>query len=425
MTLLLIFGGLLLLSLIGIPIAFALGVIGLIGILVSPVPLMAVPLMIFNSAETYTLVAIPLFMLMGAIIEKAGLGRILIDFASSLVGWMRGGLAQMNVIDSLLFGGISGSAAADVASIGQIMITEMTRRGYPRNFVAALTSSTAELAILIPPSIPLIVYGVLANTSIAKLFVAGIIPGCILAAAYMLLVYILARRNKWPVHEPFSMKRVATAGMNAAPSLTIPVIILGGILGGIFTATESAAAAVTVAAFLVYVVYRSVSWKETLDMIVITCRRTAVVMLIIAASGVLGWYMAHQRIPQQLASQLLQVTDSPALIIILINLFLILLGTMISGVPAMILVVPVIMPVLERIGVDPIQFGVIFAVAIAVGSQTPPVAATMLLTCVIAGITVEEMWRMNRWFIAVTIVVQFLVSFVPELSLALPRLLIR
>jgi tripartite ATP-independent transporter DctM subunit len=424
MLLLAIFGGLLTLSLIGLPIAFAIGGIGLIGVLLSPISLMAVPLMIFNSAESYSLVAIPLFMLTGAIVEKAGLGRMLIDFASSLVGWMRGGLAQMNVIDSLLFGGISGSAAADVASIGQIMITEMTRRGYPRNFTAALTSSTAELAILIPPSIPLIVYGVLANASVAKLFIGGIIPGCILAVFYMGIVYFFARRDKWPVHEPFSIKRIGTAAVTAAPSLTIPFIILGGILGGVFTATESAAVAVSVAAFLVFVVYRSLSWRETLELIVSTCRRTAVVMLIIAASGALGWFMANRQIPQQLASQLATLTESPVVIIILINLLLILLGTMISGVPAMILVVPVVLPVLEKIGMDPIQFGVIFAVAIAVGAQTPPVAATMLLTCVIAKISVEEMWVMNRWFILVTIVLQFLVSFIPALSLALPRLLI-
>lgn len=424
MTILTIFGGLLVLSLLGLPIAFAIGAVGLIGILLSPVPLMAVPLMIFNSAETYTLVAIPMFMLMGAIVGQGGLGRIIIDFASCLVGWMRGGLAHVNVVDSLLFGGISGSAAADVASIGAIIIPQMTRKGYPLDFAAALTSSTAELAILIPPSIPLIVYGVLANVSIAKLFLAGIIPGCVLATLYMMVNHTMAVRANWPVHEPFSAKRLIATGKQAAPVMVIPVVIVGGILGGVFTATESAAISVGVAVFLVYGVYRSVSWGKTWEIIVLTCRRTAVIMFIIAASGTLGWYMANEQIPQQLATQLLALTNSPTLILILINLFLILLGTMVSGIPAMILVVPVIMPVIARIGMDPIQFGVVFAVAVAVGTQTPPVAATMLLTCVIAGITPEQIWRPNKWFILMAIVTQFLVTFIPALSLTLPRLFI-
>jgi tripartite ATP-independent transporter DctM subunit len=423
MTLLAIFGGLLLLSLIGVPIAFALGAVGLLGIFFSPVPLMAVPLMIFNSAETYTLVAVPMFMLMGLLVEKAGLGRIIIDFACSVVGWMRGGLAHVNVIDSLLFGGISGSSAADVASIGAIIIPEMTNRGYPRNFAAALTSSTAELAIIIPPSIPLIVYGVLANVSIAKLFVAGILPGLVLAGLYMGTIHVMAVRQKWPIHERFSLSHLGRTGVKAAPALTIPIIILGGILSGVFTATESAAIAVGVAAFLTFAIYRSVSWSDTWEILVLTCRRTAVIMLIIAASGTLAWYFANRQIPQKLAAQLLTLSDNPTLILILLNLFLILLGTMISGVPAMIIVVPVIMPVIEKIGMDPIQFGIVFGVAVAVGTQTPPVAATMLLTCVIAEVTVEDMWQMNRWFILVAILVQFLVTFIPELSLTLPRLL--
>jgi C4-dicarboxylate transporter, DctM subunit len=424
MTLMLIVLGLITMVVLGVPVAFALGMVGLIGILLSPPPLEAVPLMIYNSAETYALVAIPMFMLMGAIVERSGLGRILVDFASSLVGWMRGGLAHVNTVVSLLFAGMNGSAAADVASIGSILIPEMKRRGYPASFAAAITSNTSELAIIIPPSIVLIVYGVLANVSIAQLFLAGVIPGLAVASAYMLVTYAFAVHFRWPIHEPFRARRVVQTGRVALPSLMIPVVILGGILGGIFTATESAAIAVAVAALLAVLLYRAVTWRMAWEILILTAKRTAVVMLIIAASGTLAWYLAHERVPQAMADSLLALTDNYVVLLLIIDLFLILIGTMISGIPAMVIVVPVFLPVVLELGVDPIQFGIIFALAIGIGTQTPPVAATMLLTCVIANVSILEMWRFNRWLILLSFVMLVIVTFVPAISLALPRMVV-
>ncbi|MFV0493420.1 MAG: TRAP transporter large permease [Pseudorhodobacter sp.] len=420
MTVLLIVVTLLILVLIGMPIALALGGTGLIVILASGLPLQAVPHLIYNSANAYALTAIPLFMLMGAIVERAGMGKHLIDFASALVGWMRGGLAHVNTLVSFLFAGMNGSAAADVASMGPILIPEMKRKGYPLNFAAAITSSTSDAAILIPPSIVLIVYGVLANVSITRMFLAGIIPGAILMLSYMALTHFFAVRHKWPVHEQFDIKHIAPATGRAGPALLIPFIIMGGILGGIFTATEAASIAVFAAIIIVLVFYRNVSLRDAREILLVTAKRTGMVMMIIAASGILAWFLSNRQIPQQLATALLQFTDNYYVITLIVCAFLIVLGTMINGVPAMIILVPVLLPIMTAIEMDPIHFGIIFALATTVGSQTPPVAATMLLTCAIAGISIAEMWRMNRWFILLNVLVMLVVATVPMFALWLP-----
>ena len=409
------------LTLVGVPIAWALGAVGLLGVVLSPVPMQMVPHVTFGSAEVYTLVAIPMFMLMGALIEKAGLGEVLIDFASSLVGWARGGLAQVNVVDSMFFGGLSGSAAADVASLGSIIIPEMKRKGYPPEFAAAVTSSTAEMSIIIPPSIVMIVYASLANVSVGRLFVAGVVPGLLVGFSYMALCAYFARRKNWPVHERFSVRRVVATGINAAAALVIPIVVMGGILGGVFTATEASAVGVVVTAVLVALVYRSIRWKDVSEVLVVTARRTGIVMLVIAASGTLGWYLSHERIPQALAASMLAISNDRLVILLIIDVFLIFLGMIMSGTPAMILVVPVVLPILTQLGVDPIHFGIVFTLAVCVGSQTPPVAATKLLTCVIAKVTIGQMSAYNKWFILVCILVMFLVTYVPGIALWLPE----
>lgn len=408
------------LTLVGIPVAWALGAVGLLGVLLTHVPLQVVPHVTFGSAEVYTLVAIPMFMLMGALIERAGLGEVLVRFASSLVGWAKGGLAQVNVIDSLFFGGLSGSAAADVASLGTIVIPEMKRAGYPPAFAAAVTSSTAELAIIIPPSIAMIVFASLANVSVGKLFMAGVVPGIFMALSFMALCAFFAHRNDWPVHQVFSWRRVVATGIDAAAAIVIPVVVMGGIIGGVFTATEASAIGVVITALLIALVYRSVKWRDVGDILVVTAKRTGVVMVIIAASGTLAWYLSHEQIPQKLARSMLEFSDNKYVILFIIDVFLIFLGMILSGTPAMILCVPVLLPILTQLGVDPIHFGIIFTLSVCVGSQTPPVAATMLLTCLIANVSIAEIWRYNRWFIAVAIFVMFVVTYVPEIAMWLP-----
>jgi C4-dicarboxylate transporter, DctM subunit len=405
----------------GIPIAFALGIAGLTAIwLTSSVPLMIVPLVVFNQADSYSLIAVPLFMLAGAIVEKCGLGKVLVAFASSLVGWVRGGLAQVNVLVSLFFAGMNGSAPADVASMGSILIPEMKRRGYSAGFAAGVTSASAELAILIPPSITLILYGVLANVSITRMFIAAIIPGLMIALANMILVGYLAVRNDFPVHEKFEVKKTWTTFKSAWWGLSLPVIILGGILGGIFTATESAAVAAVTALLLAVLVYRSMSWRKFPEILILTAKRTGMVMLIIASSGILSFYLAEQGIPQRLAQQVLAFTTNQAIILLILNIALFLVGMMISGAPAIVLFVPLMLPIAVSSGVDPIHFGVIFSVAIAIGTQTPPVAPTMLLACVIGETTIGEVWKTNRWFISVNLVILMILTYFPALSLWLP-----
>lgn len=409
------------LTLIGVPIAWALGTVGLLGVLTTPVPLLAVPHITFGGAEIYTLVAIPMFMLMGALIEKAGLGLILINFASSLVGWMRGGLAQVNVVNSLFFGGLSGSAAADVSSEGPILIPAMKIAGYPAPYAAALTSSTAELSIIIPPSIVMIVYASVANVSVGKMFLAGVIPGLVLAGTFMVSAWYFAKKYNWPVHQAFSIRRVIATAIDACAAILIPLVVMGGILGGIFTATEASAVGVLTTALLIALVYRTVKWSEIGEILVVTAKRTGIVMMVIAASGTLAWYLSHQQIPQQVAVAMLSLSDNKYVVLLILDVFLIFLGMILSGTPAIILVMPVILPILYQLGIDPIHFGIIFTLAVCAGSQTPPVAATMLLTCVIAKVTIQEMWKYNRWFILATLLVMLVVTYVPDLVLWLPN----
>lgn len=424
MTILVIALVLLGLVLLGVPVAFALGLTGLLAVATtSAVPLNIVPLVIFNQADSYALIAVPLFMLAGAVVERCGLGRMLVDFASSIVGWLRGGLAQVNILVSLFFAGMNGSAPADVASIGSILIPEMKRKGYPAGFAAGVTSSSSELAILIPPSISLILYGVLANTSISSLFVAAIIPGLLIAMSNMILVQFLSVWNKYPVHERFELPRVASTFRQAVWGLSLPVIILGGILGGIFTATESAAVAAVVALLLAAFIYRTMKLSDLPEILIVTAKRTGMVMMIIAASGLLSFYLAEQNIPQSLAAQVLSLTSNQALVLLIANVALFLIGMMISGAPAIILFVPILLPIVSAVGVDPIHFGVIFSVAIAIGTQTPPVAPTMLLACAIGDTTVGEVWKTNRWFIGVNLIVLMFVTYFPSLSLFLPSLM--
>jgi C4-dicarboxylate transporter DctM subunit len=409
---------------ISVPVGFAIGITGLFMLLITGFTrLQIVPLMIFNSANSFPLLAIPLFMFTGAMLEKSRIGQHMIDFASALVGWVKGGLAMVNVLVSMLFAGMSGSSAADVASIGAILIPEMKRKGYPINFSAAVTSSSACCSLIIPPSINMILYGVSSNTSIARLFVAGIIPGILLGVGQMLLSYFMAVKYDYPVHEPFSMTRVAQTFRAAGASLLIPLVILGGILGGIFTPTESAAVSVLLTAFLGFFVYRGLTLNHFPEILVTTTKRTAAVTFMIACSGLLSWFIAERQLAQLLAAQILALSENKFIILFLINLLLLIVGCLLNGAAAIVLLTPILLPLATHVGIDPIHFGMIMTVNLAIGTQTPPVAGTMLLACLIANISIEEMFAVNKFFILVSIVVLMLVTFFPILVMGLPTLL--
>jgi C4-dicarboxylate transporter, DctM subunit len=424
MIILLIFGCVLALVLIDVPIAVALGIVAVVASLVShgTDSLPNLPISLYNGATNFPLIAIPLFILAGAIMNASGISQRLIAFASALLGFMRGGLAMVAIGASLFFAEISGSAVADISALGSILIPAMKSKGYPAPLAAAILSSSATLAVIIPPSIPMILYAVMAGTSVVQLFVAGIVPGIVGGLGLMGMAYWFARRYNLPVEEKFQWARVRRTFREAFWAFTLPVIILGAIFGGIVTATEGAAMAVVAALFIGLVVYRELNLRHLKTALIDGAVQTAVVMLLVAASALLGNYLSEVQAPQHLAQAVSNLTHNKWLVLGLLNVLFLLLGMFLHSAAAIILVVPVVMPLVVAAGIDPIHFGLIVTVNLGIGQQTPPVASVLMVACSIAKASVWEVTRVNIWFIGVLFTILMLVTYVPEFGLGLVHL---
>jgi len=424
---LLLFAAVLALVVLNVPIAVALGVVAIVAMVVthgaSILPNLAV--VTYNGATSFPLLAIPLFILAGAIMNASGISRRLIAFATALLGWIRGGLAHVSIGSSLFFAEISGSAVADVAALGSILIPGMKARGYPAPLAAAVMSSAATLAVIIPPSIPMILYAVMAETSVVQLFVAGIVPGIIGGLGLMGMAYWMARRYDLPREGAFSWGRVATTAREALWAFLLPVIILGGIFGGIVTATEGAALAVIAAVFIGFVVYRELDAAELRRAIIEGGVQTAVVMLLVATSSLLGTYLSEVQAPQHLAQAVSEMTQNKWLVLALLNVLFLLLGMFLHSAAAIILVVPVVMPLVRAVGIDPVHFGLIVTVNLGIGQQTPPVASVLMVASAIAKESIWAVTRVNVWFVAVLVAVLLLVTYVPVTGLGLVQLFYR
>ena len=420
MDILFIFLGLLALILINVPIAIALAIVTVVAMLASGGVgrLPDLPLVMFNGATSFPLLAIPLFILAGAIMNSSGISRRLIAFASALLGFIRGGLAMVVVGASMFFAEISGSAVAGVAAIGSILIPAMKKKGYPKPFAAAINSSAASLAIIIPPSIPMILYGAMSDSSVVKLFVAGIVPGILGGLALMALCYWFARRRNYPVEEQFQLKRLWVTFKDAAFAFLLPVIILGGIFGGVVTATEGAGLAV-VAAIGVGFIYRELDWGHLKKAVIDGGIQTAVVMLLVASSALLGTYLTEAQLPQHLAREISGWTENRFAVLALLNVFFLIIGFFLHSAAAIVLVVPVVMPLVHAVGIDPIHFGLIVTLNLAIGQQTPPVASVLMTACSIAKANIWEVTRVNVYFIAVLLLVLLLVTYVPIVPMGL------
>lgn len=420
-TMLILFGAVLLLVLINVPIAVSLGVVAVIAMLTShgldSLPNMA--LVIYNGATNFPLLAIPLFILAGAIMNASGISQRLIAFASAIFGWVRGGLAHVSIGASLFFAEISGSAVADVAALGSILIPGMKKKGYPGPYAAAAMSSAATLAVIIPPSIPMILYAVMAETSVVQMFVAGVVPGLIGAAGLMAMASFLARRYNLPRDERFSMKRVLQTGREALWAFALPIIILGGIFGGVVTATEGAALAVVAALFVGLVIYRELDLKHLRAAIMEGGSQTAVVMLLVATSALLGTYLTEVQAPQALAQAVSDFTSNKWVVLALLNAVFLFLGMFLHSAAAIILVIPIVMPLVRAVGIDPVHFGLIVTINLGIGQQTPPVASVLMVASSIAKASVWEVTRVNVWFIGVLFAVLMLVTYVPFVGLGL------
>ena len=415
-----IFVVLLVLICINVPIAIALAVAGVIGLVAveGTSAIVTIALDMYAGSTKFSLIAIPMFVLAGAIMNAGGITDRLINFVSALIGFVRGGLAMVNIGVSLFFAEISGSAVADVAAMGSILIPQMKKRGYSAPFAAAVTSSSASLAIIIPPSIPMILYAASSNTSVEQLFVAGVVPGLLGAAGLMGVAYAFARRYNLPTEEAFNMRQLRHTFVDALPAFVLPVIILGGIFGGFVTATEAAGLAV-IAALLVSAWYRNIDLKHLRRAMLDGGMQTAVVMLLVAASVLIGGFLTRAQIPQQLAEGILSVTAQQWVILLILNFFFLVVGFFLHSAAAIILVVPIVIPLINAAGIDPVHFGLVVTLNLAIGQQTPPVASVLITSCAVARANIWAVSKVNIWFILVLLAVLLLCTYVPSVPLFL------
>ena len=420
MVVLFMFAVLLMLLAINVPIAIALAVTTIIAMVSANGTsfLIDAAIVMFDGSMNFPLIAIPLFILAGAIMNTSGISRRLINFASALVGFVRGGLSMVNIATSMFFAEISGSAVADVAALGSILIPAMKKKGYTGAFAAAVTSSSASLAVIIPPSIPMILYAVMAQTSVVQLFVAGIIPGIIGGFGLMFVSYIYAIRKKLPIEETFNLSNLKRTGKEASLAFVLPLIILGGIFGGFVTATEGAGLAV-IAACIIGAVYRELNFKQFFDATIEGASSTAIVMLLVAASVLIGEFLTIEQVPQTVATSITGFTDNKFVILAILNVFLLIIGLFLHSAAAIIVVVPIVMPLVASAGIDPVHFGIIVTLNLAIGQQTPPVASVLVTACSVAKADIWEVSKINIMFVAVLFAVLLLVTYVPFVPMGL------
>ena len=409
---------------LGFPVAICLGLTSLVALWISDVMLSLMAQRIFTGIDSFPLMAVPFFVLAGELMNQGGTTRRLIDFANVLVGRIPGGLAHTNIVASMFFGGISGSAVADAAAMGTILVPGMVRKGYEPGFSAAVTAASSTVGPIIPPSIFMVIMGVTTGLSIGGLFAAGIIPGLMLGFTMMGLSYFMAIRYNYPREtEPFGIRRIGREFLSAGPALLAPLIILGGILGGVFTATEAAAVAVLYAFFLGMVVYRELSLRKLADIFIQAGTTTAVLLLIIGMANIFAWVLTAEQIPTRIAQAMLSVTDNRYLILLFINVLLIFIGMFLEGGAAIIILAPTLLAVANAVGIIPLHFGLVMVLNIVVGLLTPPLGVCLFVVSGVTGLDLSLIIRSVLPFLAVEFAVLMLVTYLPSIILFIPNLL--
>jgi len=411
--------------LVGMPISIAMGVGALTAAMFFPAlnPIIIPTRFVGLLTDSYLLLSAPLFILAGNIAARGGVARVLIDLATALVGRFRGGLAYVNVLDSMFFGGISGSAVADVSALGTFLVPQMVRKGYDKDFATALTVSTAVVAPIIPPSIIAVVYAWMADESVAAMFAAGVIPGFLIGAGMAVPVFFIARKRNYPKEPPPTLPEFWVALRNALPALMIPAIIMGGILVGLFTPTEAAAVAVVYALVVPPIFYREPALRELPRIFADSARLSGVIGLIIGLVGAFGWVLTYSKFPFMIATSIAAMSPAWWVFIILVILLYLVLGTFLTPSEIILVTVPVLLPVANAVGVHPIHFGMVCVIASAVGHITPPVGLCLFVGMAISGLPMDKLVKPLLPFLAAIIVTLLLIAFMPGLVLFLPRML--
>jgi tripartite ATP-independent transporter DctM subunit len=416
---------LLLLFVAGAPIALALGMAALPTLVDRGIPLIALPQVVFDSLDSFALMALPLYVLAGRLMQQGGIAERLVSFAIAVVGWLPGGLAAAVVLTSMLFATISGSSAATAAAIGSVLVPELEKQNYPRPFSASVVASSGELGGILPPSVPMVIYAVITGGSITQLFIGGLLPGLMIGLSLIVTTTVVASLRGYGVRPPTTAAAwaasVARATRRAFLSLAMPVIILGGIYGGIFTATEAAVVAVAYALFIGVVVYREIALRDVARIFSDAAVTAAVVMIIVGFAATFAFALNLIGAPRAIASAIAAVSDDPVVFLLLVNVFLLVVGMFMETFAAIIILAPILAPEAQSFGIDPVHFGLVMIVNLAVGMVTPPVGVNLFIACGVARIRMEQLMRPLALFLAVLLANLMAITYLPGLSLALIR----
>lgn len=411
---------------IGIPVVFALGMANVVLLILMDLPFTVLPSKMISGMNSFPLLAIPFFMFVGEVMNQGGIAKKLVKLADAMIGHITGGLGHVNILASMFFGGISGSAIADTAAIGGLMIPPMVEQKYPAPYSAAVTASSAVIGIIIPPSIPFILFGIVTSTSIARLFLGGIIPGILVGLALMVTTYITSRKHRYGAtgggHNKLSMKKILSSLKEVWPALSLPLVVVGGILGGVFTATEAGAVAAVVAMFLALFYYKEITFRDLPRILLASAKTTAVVLFLCGMAMVSAWLLTRAHVPTDLANLLTGITESKILILLMANLLLFLIGFVMDLTPAILILAPILAPVMMKVGIDPVYFGVIMCINLGIGLITPPVGTVLYVASGVANIKLEKLVTSLIPFLLTLLMVLVILILFPDLVMFIPNL---
>jgi C4-dicarboxylate transporter, DctM subunit len=418
-----LFISLLIFFIISVPVAISLGFSSILALLNEGISLMTLPQAVFQSLDAFTIMAVPFFILAGNLMQIGGISRRLINLANAIVGWLKGGLGSVAVLTSMFFATMSGSSAATTAAVGSILIPAMEKKGYPKNFAAAVCATSGELGAIIPPSIALIMYGLATNTSIGDLFLGGIIPGIFIGISLIITITIVARIKGFDTVQTISFgewfRQLGKAFSQAILPLMMPVVIIGGIYSGLFTPTESAVIAVVFGFVLGFVVYREYTFKDLLNTFAKSAVSSGIILLIVGFASIFAYILTINQVPQNVSHLISQATDNPIIFLLIVNLLLFITGMFMESLAAIIILAPILAPIAMKFGIDPVHFGIIMVVNLAIGMCTPPVGVNLFVACQVANLRLDQIIRPLLIFLGVLVIDVLIISFIPGMSLSL------